>query len=263
MAARVNGAEISIHQVNQFLKNSPGITADNLSAARKQILDKLIDEQLAVEQAGKDNIDRTPDVQMQIEAAKRQIIASAYIKKVTLESVKISDEDTKTYYQEHPALFSDRKIYTLQDIGVQRSDDINSILTDDFIKQKSKQDLEDWLKSHHANFSIESYVRPAEQVPLDMLTKLAKLNAGDVTILDLNDIKHVIFVINTKQAPVAYSDSAALIKTFLFNTKAKPAAIDNLKKLREQSNIQYFGEFDPKSASDSKLDISKGVAGLK
>ena len=51
VAAKVNGDEISVHQINNVLTRATGITADNAPQAKREILDKLIDQQLAVQQA--------------------------------------------------------------------------------------------------------------------------------------------------------------------------------------------------------------------
>ena len=51
VAAKVNGSEISVHQINAVLSRANGITADNAEQAKKEILNKLIDQQLAYDQA--------------------------------------------------------------------------------------------------------------------------------------------------------------------------------------------------------------------
>ena len=59
-AARVNSDEISVHQINAVLSNVKGIAPENTARIKQEILDKLIDQRLAVQQAIELRLDRTP-----------------------------------------------------------------------------------------------------------------------------------------------------------------------------------------------------------
>lgn len=53
VAAKVNAQEISVHQLNFALSriNAAALTPEQASKARREVLNKLIDQQLAVDQA--------------------------------------------------------------------------------------------------------------------------------------------------------------------------------------------------------------------
>src|SRR5450830_1103111 len=261
VAAKVNGNEISIHQINQVLKSTSGLTAEAIPAARKQILDKLIDEEIAIEQANKENIDRNSDVILAIESAKRQIIANAYITKLVTTSSNVSDADIKEYFDGNPALFSQRKVYGLQDITIQKQDALKLSLDEELPKLKSYISVIDWFKSHNVNYLTDNYVRPAEQISLDVLKKLQVLNPGDSVVIDLQDNTHIIFLSTVQLAPVDIKTAGPSIKRFLINTRAKELVLAKMKDLKAKSNIEYMGEFSSKASNDQKSVIEKGVAG--
>ena len=80
IAAKVNSGEISVHQVNYVLSRTPAAAKPEAAPKlRREILDRLIDQELAVEQAIEKKLDRAPDVLMTIENARREILARAYV----------------------------------------------------------------------------------------------------------------------------------------------------------------------------------------
>ena len=81
VAAKVGSEEISVHQINQILSrtNTAGSSPQAAQTMSRDVLEKLIDQQLAVEQAIENKLHRSPDVVSQIEAARRDILARAYL----------------------------------------------------------------------------------------------------------------------------------------------------------------------------------------
>ena len=84
VAAKVGTEEISVSQVNQLLRrtSTAGTSPQTAQAMGREVLEKLIDQQLAVEQAKETKLDRSPDVVSQIEAARREILARAYLQQI-------------------------------------------------------------------------------------------------------------------------------------------------------------------------------------
>src|SRR5205085_5897236 len=114
-AARVNKEEITVHQINYVLAQQRGLAPDQAASAGKQVLEKLIDQELALQKASEQKIDRDPRVTQQIEAARREIIARAYLEKIGAGAPKPTADEVHAYYENNPALFKERRIYTLQE----------------------------------------------------------------------------------------------------------------------------------------------------
>jgi EpsD family peptidyl-prolyl cis-trans isomerase len=118
-AAKVNKDEITVHQINFVLQQQRNVRPEQADAASKQILERLIDQELALQKADELKVDRDPRVVQQLEAAKREIVARAYLEKVGEAATKPTPEDIKKYYDEKPALFSQRRIYSIQEISIE------------------------------------------------------------------------------------------------------------------------------------------------
>src|SRR5262249_40178575 len=118
-AARVNKEEITVHQINYVLSQQRGLPPEQAASAAKQVLDTLIDQELALQKASEQKVDRDPRVAQQIEAARREIIARAYMEKIGSGAPRPTPEEIHKYYEQHPALFKERRVYTLQEITIE------------------------------------------------------------------------------------------------------------------------------------------------
>ena len=73
-AARVNDAEITVHQINQILERQQGLRPEQADAASRNILEGLIDQQLAVAKAEEQKLDRDPQIMQLLEATRVMLV---------------------------------------------------------------------------------------------------------------------------------------------------------------------------------------------
>jgi EpsD family peptidyl-prolyl cis-trans isomerase len=118
-AAKVNKEEITVHQINFVLQRQPNLKPEQAEAAGRQVLERLIDQELAVQQAEDQKLDRDPRVVQQVEAAKREILARAYVEQIGATAAKPTAEEVAKYYNDNPALFAERRVYNLQEIAIE------------------------------------------------------------------------------------------------------------------------------------------------
>ena len=123
VAAKVNKGEISIHQINGVLQRSGAIPPEQIKRASGEVLERLIDQELFVQQAMEKKLDRSVAVVQAVEAAKREIYARAYMEQITAQTAKPDAAAVTAFYNENPALFAKRRIYNLQELSVQIADE--------------------------------------------------------------------------------------------------------------------------------------------
>lgn len=253
IAAKVNSGEISVHQVNYQLARA-GASASNpemASQIRRQILDKLVDQELAVEQALSKKLDRSPEVLMAIENARREILARAYLEQLTSQMSKPGIEEAKKYYAEHPQLFAERRVYSIQEIVVPATANVANDLRQMLDSGKSMEDIANWLKSKEIKFAAGSATRSAEQIPLELLPKIHPLKVGQGLVIQGPQSITLMRVAASQSVPVTEAAALPRIQQFLGNQQSAEAARRELKSLKEKAQITYMGEF---------ADMEKGVA---
>src|SRR5215203_1807106 len=88
VAAKVNSTEITVSQINSVLSRTPNVTPDNTERVKREILEKLIDTELAKEEAVSKKLDRSPAVVQALEAAKSEVLARAYVEQFAAQQPK-------------------------------------------------------------------------------------------------------------------------------------------------------------------------------
>ena len=82
VAAKVNREEISVHQINAVLSRAGNLSPEQAKQAGADVLDKLIEQELLVQQSIEKKLDRDPKTMQALEAARRQILAQAYLEQL-------------------------------------------------------------------------------------------------------------------------------------------------------------------------------------
>ena len=275
VAAKVNSDEITVHQVNGVLARNPNLPPEAAARAKRQIVDRLIDQELARQQAIEKKLDRSPDVVQALEAAKTEILARAYLRHVANAQGKPTPEEIKGYYEEHPELFAQRRVYMLEEINLTAKDDVAGELRAQVPKLRTMQAIAEWLKNREVQFTVNRGARAAEQLPLELLPKFSTMRDGDISVLESGQRIMVVRVVATKTAPIDEAKAAPAIHQYLFNRRSSDLIAEEMKRLKSEAKIEYVGEFaegavpirDKGSAEPAKAEqpfnIEKGVRGLR
>jgi EpsD family peptidyl-prolyl cis-trans isomerase len=244
VAAKVNATEITVSQVSNILARTPNVAPEVADRAKREILDKLIDQELARQQAIDKKLDRSPNVMQSIEAAKTEILARAYLERIAAEQTKPTPEEVKKYYAEHPDLFAGRRVFNLEEIDVAPKEGIAAALVQQAAKARSMEEIAEWLKSRDAKFAGNRGVRAAEQIPMEVLPKLQAMKDGETRVFETaGGGQQVIRVVASKAAPVDEAAATPRIQQYLFNRRSSEVIAKEMKRVKDGAKIEYLGEF--------------------
>ena len=253
VAARVNADEITVHQVNYVLARSQNVTPEVAAQAKRDILDRLIDQHLARQKAIENKLDRSPNVMQAIEAAKSEILARAYLEQIAAAIPKTAPWETQKYYKEHPELFAQRRLFDLEELAFVAKGDVVKGLHERLSKAHSMQDIADWLQSRGVKFVANRGVRAAEQIPLELLPKVQAMKEGQIQLFEAGGERfQVIRVVAYKAEPVDEQTATPRIQQFLYNRRSSEVMAKEMKRIKEQAKIEFVGEFAPDAAAEAK-----------
>ena len=242
-AAKVNKAEVTVHQINFVLQQQRGLRPEQADAAGKQILERLIDQELALQKADDLKLDRDPRVVQQLEAAKREIIARAYLDKVGEGATKPTAEEIRKYYDDKPALFKERRIYSIQEIGIEAKPEQVAGLREKLSGVKNIAEFVDYLKANDFKFAANQAVRAAEQLPLQSLDAFAKMQDGQAILNQGPNGVQVVVLAGSRSQPVAEEQARPAIEQFLTNERKRKLVDEDVKAMRAAAKVEYVGTF--------------------
>jgi EpsD family peptidyl-prolyl cis-trans isomerase len=242
-AVKVNSDEITVHQINFVLQQQRNLRPEQADAASKQILERLIDQQLALQQANEMKLDRDPRVVQQLEAMRREVLARAYVERVGEAASRPTPEEIAAYYRDKPALFSERRIYSIQEIGIEAQPDQVERVREQLGKSRNVNDFVEWLRANDFRFNANQAVRAAEQLPLNSLDAFARMQDGQAMVVPSPAGVQVVVLAGSRSQPVSEEQARPAIEQFILNERRRQLIEDDVKALRAAATIEYVGTF--------------------
>ena len=249
VAARVNGEPVSATQIAGVLQMQRGIRPEQADVVGKQALERLIDQHLAAQKAQEQKLDQDPKVVQQIEFARREVMARAYVEKVGDGVDKPTPEAVKQYYDEKPALFKERRIYNIQELAIEARPDQIETLRSELSRSANINAFVEYLKSNSIRFAANQAVRAAEQLPLNMLDAFAKLKDGQAALVPTPAGAQVIMLAGSRLEPVDEAKARPAIEQFLIADAKRKLVEADLKALRAAAKIEYTARAADTAAS--------------
>jgi EpsD family peptidyl-prolyl cis-trans isomerase len=249
-AARVDGSEITVHQINQILERQQGLKPEQAEAASHQVLESLIDQQLAVAKAEEQKLDRDPQVVQMLEATRRSILARTYLEKAAAAGAGTpTTEEIRKYYDEKPALFSQRKVYALQEFTVPATKEQSQALMEQLKATRGPAQFVEVLKASGIKFNANQITQAAEGLPLGIIDPLSKVSDGEALYITGNDGFKALLVVASRSQPVAFEQAKPAIEQYLTAERRRDFAVKEMKALRTAAKVEYLGKFVNKPAS--------------
>ncbi len=240
--AKVNGDEITVHQINYVMSRLGNVPTGKEDEARKQVLKDLVDQQLLVELAVDKKLNRNPNVLQAVETAKRQILAQASLEQMAQQLTEPTATEIHDYYVKSPELFANRRVYKFGEVSMASSTQIETV------KQmlagiRSLEEFAEKLRKENIPFKTAVTVKAAEDLPTVLLPRFSKMTKGEVAIIPTGDNLSVLQLQDFKEQPLTEEQAKGLIARFLMEQKRKTLLEAEMKKLRDSAKTQYFGVY--------------------
>lgn len=243
VAVKVNDAEISLAQLRHVVQRQPAVAPERTGAQARQVLETLVDRELAAQGARNQGLDKDPSVIQEVEAAKREILARSFHDALAENAQLPSSDEIDRYYDSRPPLFAARHFYSLQETTVQGSHAELAALQPRVQASTGPSAMADLLREARMKFTVRQLTVSPEDVPLALLDKLSELREGQSLMLPQAGGARVLTMLSATPAPLGRAAARPSIQAFLANERKRQAVQEGLKLLRDRAEIEYRGTF--------------------
>ncbi len=261
VVAKVNKDDITQGLVNFVVAQQRNLRPDQTDAAARQILDRMVEQQLFVQKAQEQKLDTDPRVQVALELARREVLSRAYLERVGEAAPKPTPEEIKKYFESRPALFAERRIYNLQEIAIEASPGQLQELRDRLGAAKNINEFVEYLKSAGLRFAGNQAVRAAEQLPLNAVDAIAKMKDGQAMVVPNASGAQVVVLAGSRSQPVTLEQATPAIEQQILTERRRKLVDEELKALRTAAKVEYLGKFAGAGTGSSPASPASGAAG--
>ena len=242
---KVSNRVITLKEFKSRIAKMPSYYRDVVEKNKKRYLDETIMETLLYEEAVRTGADRDKEVREVIADAKKKIVMAKYVKSEVEDNVKVTDAETKQYYEYNKDKFKTPELRRASHILVATEKDAQDIL-DALSKGASFEELAK-TRSMDATASRGGdigYFKQGQLVP-DFENVCLKLNIGQTSGIVHTRFGYHIIKLTDKKESVAESYD-----------KAKRAIEEDLKK---RKRVELFDKLVTKLKEKYGVNIKEDV----
>ncbi|MEE4450781.1 peptidyl-prolyl cis-trans isomerase [Novosphingobium resinovorum] len=245
--------EITVQEYDQVLRRSPLVTKEAIGPMRQAVMEGLIGEKLLAEEALKAGLDKQAATAQAIAAAKRSVLAQAYVQKLAGNSFRPDEREVRQYYAAHQAQFGERRRLVLSEYVV-RSDlpDVRQYV--ETLDKRGMGELATALAQAMPSITPVTLVRFSDEIPDTPGRTLQRLQAGDAIVYQTPGHVHLGQVQSVEIDPIALVAARPRIEAGLVAQRQSELVRTTVQALRKTRNVKVT---QPSLASGADLAARK------
>lgn len=256
--AKVNGKEVTVLQLNYLLAQNQRLDKAQ-QRSKQQLLDDLVQQELLVQKAEELKLDRNPNVLQAVEFAKRQVLAQAAAGQLLGKVKDPAESELQKFYQEHPLVFAERRIYDLG-VFVINIKSMNDAIAEQLNGSKNAEQTAQILKAAGVNFTNTQSKAPAEVLPEPVLGQLQKMQPGDIVQIREGNSMLMMQLKGSEVAPVDFATAKPAIQARLKQTSMQSEGNLQMEDIKKKAKIEYLQKFDDAASAAKPAEAAKSAA---
>lgn len=246
--ATYDGIEITASELRQEMANMPGGLSPK--QAQQGALQAVLSRTILAAEARKEKMDQTPAAAIMKKRAEDLALVDMYTRKLREDAPLPSDEEARQYVSEHPASFSQRRIFVVDQLIADSTDPelLKAMEPLDTMKQ-----IENLLHERNINFRRTVGTLDALTIDAGVAEKIAGLPAGTVFASPSNGAIRANQIRSTVIEPVEGDAAQRVAKSILQSRRVNEIVNNQISQLLQNGakKVKYNKEYEPEKPSPS------------
>ncbi len=238
--AQVNGEEITVAEVDQYLETHP-MAVDSAQQAQRMAIDAVIDQHLLQDAARDAGVDREADVMLALLQARKETLIHAYESTLAVSDAPATAADISHYYMSHPLLYADRRDYGIDVLLIQADSTLQQALLKQLGASPRYEDFKQWVMQQRLPNSNWKSVLEPENMSSDQLATFSKMAVGAVYVAHQDEHRIALWELERLTPNAIPLDRARVqIMGVLAGQARADAVAKTLRTLRAKAKISYY-----------------------
>ncbi|HEY1879857.1 MAG TPA: peptidyl-prolyl cis-trans isomerase, partial [Caulobacteraceae bacterium] len=229
VAATVNGQEITVREVGVELGNFTSPDPKLQKLARTAALENIITRKLVAQAAVAQGLDKTPDYAVLKQRAVDNLLDQLLEKKLAEQVPAPTEEEANAYVAEHPDMFVQRKIYTVDQVRMARP--ANPDILKPLQPLKTMAEVEAALDQDHLTYAKGVGTIDALTVDPRLQDQISKLPAGEIFIVPSGGQLLINQIRETQTVPFTGPPATQFALNYLKRSRVQDAVQKQLSTL--------------------------------
>ncbi len=240
VAVKVNGTAIGAAELESKMKQYSHFPEEQKKNVAGTLLKATVDAELLRQAALAEKLDQDESVRLKLLQTNRMILANAYVEKRRGEVVKPSTAEVKAYYDKHPELFAERKIYELTELVIQPKPANEAEILARLGDGKQFDEFGRWLNEKRIPHGSRPHTAAPDNMPADIASKLSKLAVGQAAVISNAEQISILRINALQPQAVALEQATPAIEKKLLDERMTKAMESALKSLRDKAKLEYM-----------------------
>jgi EpsD family peptidyl-prolyl cis-trans isomerase len=260
VVATVDGDEITLREVNAELTGFSFTDDKSRKAAQQQALRVVLNRHILAKAAAERGLDKTPDYAIQKERADQVVLAQQLENTISKSVPATTREEATRYVSDHPDLFAERKILTVEQLRVPLP--LDPKISEALKPMSSIDQAAALFTQNHIAFERATSKIDAIGSDPKIMEQFLKLGPNDMLTVPTGQF----LVINkiTQKVVEPYTGDKAINYATQFLTKqhTRDAVLRDYQGIiqKAEGKVQYAKDFQPAAAPAAKPAATNAAA---
>ena len=242
VVAKVDGQEVTVYEVNQYVHQQSTYSGTPEQISRHAI-DAVIDQHLLVAEAKLAEVDRKPEVMQTLLLNYKDTLIKAYLAQLAIQLPNPTAAEISAYYQAHSQLFSNRKLYVINQLHIQAEEEKQQQLINQLQASNSVGDFITGLGTQSILYDEWQTIVAPEAMSQYEQNAMITLPIDGVLIL--NQTEHafdIAILVNRLPKPIALDMAKLTISELLIRESQAKKVAELIQGLRRHAKIEYLDQ---------------------